>query len=55
MKDIFLCLLVNLKNHGRITSASMDEESGSKITLIDESGKYQYKVTVDKSPVEGKS
>ena len=45
MRDLFLCLLVNLKNHGNITSASMWEELSS-ITLVN--GKDEYSISIRK-------
>ena len=46
MNDIFMCLLMNLRNHGRITSSSMFDEGYTKITLVD--GDYEYDVSVMK-------
>ena len=46
MKDLFMCLLVNLRNHGKIKSAMFD--SGfAKITLVD--GDNQYDVSIIKN------
>ena len=44
MKDVFICLLMNLKNHGKITSASMYNDGFSKIKLDD--GDSEYEVSV---------
>lgn len=46
MKDIFMCLLMNLRNHGKITSASMVDETFIKIVFID--GDSEYDVCVFK-------
>ena len=45
MKDIFMCLLINLRNHGRIKSAMFDD-GFAKITLV--KGDNQYDVSVIK-------
>ena len=45
MKDLFMCLLVNLRNHGKIKSAMFDD-GFAKITLVD--GDNQYDVSVIK-------
>ena len=33
MKDIFICLLMNLMNHGKITTANMYNDDFTKIIL----------------------
>lgn len=43
MKDIFMCLLVNLRNHGKIKSAMFDD-GFAKITLVDENNEYDISV-----------
>ncbi len=45
IKDIFMCLLLNLKNYGRIKSAMFDD-GFAKITLVD--GDNQFDVSVIK-------
>ena len=44
MSDIFMCLLMNLKNHGKITSASMYDSGFVKINLVDGSDEYEISV-----------
>ena len=44
MNNIFMCLLMNLKNHGKITSASMFDAGYSKITLVDGNDEYDISV-----------
>ena len=39
-----MCLLINLKNHGKITSASMYESGFTKITLVDGDDEYDISV-----------
>ena len=45
MNDIFMCLLMNLRNHGKITSA-MFNEGFTKVTLVD--GDDEFDVSVIK-------
>lgn len=49
MKDIFMCLLLNLCNHGKLTEANM-YESGlfSQIKLKAESGTYTISISKEK-------
>ena len=44
MNDIFICLLMNLKNHGKITSANMYDSGYTKITLADDGNEYDISV-----------
>lgn len=50
MKDIFMCLLMNLKNHGSVSQASMDD-SFIKIALVDT--EFEYEVCVFKKEKKG--
>lgn len=43
MKDIFLCLLINLRNHGKIKSAMFDD-GFAKVTLVDSDNEYDVSV-----------
>lgn len=43
MRNIFMCLLLNLIKHGKITSAMFDE-GFTKITLVDEDNEYDISV-----------
>ena len=45
MRNIFLCLLMNLKNHGKITAAKMENDELTKITLVSGEDTYKIKVT----------
>ena len=45
MNDIFMCLLMNLRNHGKVTSA-MFNEGFTKVTIAD--GDNEYDVSVFK-------
>ena len=45
MNDIFMCLLINLRNHGNIKSA-MFNEGFTKVTLVD--GDDEFDVSVIK-------
>lgn len=46
MYNIFLCLLINLKNHGNIFSAAMYDNGFSVIKLKD--GDEEYEISIDK-------
>lgn len=54
MNSIFMCLLANLRNHGRITSASMFDEGYTKITLVDGDNEYDISV-IKKAKLEEKN
>lgn len=43
MNDIFMCLLMNLRNHGKITSAMFDE-GFTKITLVGSDNEFDISV-----------
>lgn len=43
MNDIFMCLLMNLRNHGKITSAMFDE-GFTKVTLINGDSAFDVSV-----------
>lgn len=47
MKDIFMCFLLNLRNHGNIISANMYRE-GCFSTIEVEKGNATYKITISK-------
>ncbi len=49
MKDIFLCLMMNLKNHGEIKAAMMDETYAS--IRFENNGK-EYSVSVHARDIE---
>lgn len=53
MKEIFMCLLLNLTNHGRITAANLYKE-GKFSTIEIESEDAVYTVTVTKEVKENK-
>ena len=44
MKDLFVCLLLNLKNHWNITQTSMYDSGFAKITLVDGDDTYDVSV-----------
>lgn len=43
MKDIFVCLFLNLTKHGKITSAMFDD-GFTKISLVDDDNEYDVSV-----------
>ena len=46
MKDIFMCLLLNLANHGKITEANMYKDGAySNVTVKTDDGTYRISVT----------
>lgn len=46
MKDLFMCLLLNLVRHGSLTEATMYEGGHySNIKLKTESGTYSFSIT----------
>ena len=53
MKEIFMCLLLNLTNHGRITAANLYKE-GKFSTIEIESDDAVYTVSVTKEDKESK-
>ena len=55
MNEIFMCLLMNLKNHGKITSASMFDAGYTKITLVDDGNEYDISVVKKASLEEEKN
>lgn len=44
MKDLFMCLLVNVIKHGNLTSAVMYDDTMSSLKLDD--GKSIYEITI---------
>ena len=50
MKDLFLCLLMGLKDHGNITEANLYDEKSSSIRLVE--GDSEYLIFVSKKEVE---
>jgi hypothetical protein len=52
MKDIFMCLLLNLANHGKLTSAMYDD-GFAKITLVNKDNEYDISV-IKKAKLEEK-
>lgn len=50
MKDLFMCLLLNMQKHGNLTSALLKDETYATVSL--ESNGAQYLVTVIKKEVE---
>ena len=51
MKDIFMCLLLNLANHGKITEANM-YEGGSFSTIKIKADYGTFRVSVTKEEKE---
>lgn len=50
MKDIFMCLLLNLTNHGKITEANMFKcGTYSNITVKTDNGIYRISVTKEET------
>ena len=48
MKDIFMCLLLNLAQHGKITEANMYKcGTYSNVTIETDNGTYRISVTKD--------
>ncbi len=45
LKDIFMCLMLNLKNFGKITTANYSED-GEFVGVHFEDDKYHYSATV---------
>lgn len=46
MKDLFMCLLLNLKTHGNITEANMYKGGDfSQVEIATESGIYRISIT----------
>lgn len=46
MKDLFMCLLLNLTNHGKITEANMYASGKwSTVTVETESGVYKFTIS----------
>ena len=52
MRDIFMCLLLNLIKHGKITSAMYDE-GFIKITIVEDDSEYDVSV-IKKAKLEEK-
>ena len=52
MKDMFICLLLNLKTFGDITSANMFNKGYSAIDLV--SGDDEYHICITKKEKEKK-
>lgn len=53
MKDLFLCLLEKLNQHGKLTEALMYKgETFSQVTVENETGTYQ--ISISKIENEGK-
>lgn len=40
MENIFLCLLINLKNHGKLSSALFRDENYATVTVEDNNSEY---------------
>ncbi len=40
MSNIFMCLLMNLKNHGKIASALLKDDNYATITVRDNDSEY---------------
>lgn len=49
-KDLFLCLLLNLKNHGDIKSAMLYRNGFATVDLVD--GEDEYTVSISKKEKE---
>jgi hypothetical protein len=47
MRDLFMCLLMNLTNHGNITQANMFGPDYTTIMLVD--GEDEYYISITKS------
>ena len=45
MKDIFLCLLLNLTHHGKITTANMYDDTFCSLKLVGSNGEYEINIT----------
>ena len=45
MKDIFLCLLLNLTHHGKITTANMYDDTFCSLKLVRSDGEYEINIT----------
>ena len=53
MKDLFVCLLLNLAHHGKITEANMYKGGDfSTVTLKTNNGIYRVSVTREKEKTE---
>lgn len=52
MKNIFMCLLMNLRNHGKLKSAMFDD-GFAKITFVDGDNEYDVSV-IKKAKLEEK-
>ena len=44
MENLFICLLANLKNNGKIKSASIYDDELASITLVTDNGKYKVNI-----------
>ena len=54
MKDIFLCLLLNLTNHGKITVANMYDDTFCSLKLVRADGEYDINITKREVKTEDK-
>lgn len=53
MKDLFMCLLLNLKNHGTITAASLYEGGTfASLKVKTEDGIYTVSISKEDKPNE---
>ena len=52
MKDLFMCLLLNLKNHGNIVAATMYRE-GKFSTIEVDKGDAIYTISISKEEKKG--
>ena len=54
MKDLFMCLLLNLAQHGKLTEANMYEGGDfSKIKIKTETGIYSVSILKEKEETDG--
>ena len=51
MNDLFMCLLLNLKNHGDITSASMNDHF-INVSFDDDENEYSLIISKEKKENE---
>lgn len=45
MKDLFMCLLINITKFGKLTGANLFNDDYSSMTLENEHGEYTISVT----------